>query len=158
MTSERTEEDTARLLEAVRAREQAATAGPWRSVVNLEYKTVTLQGGRPRLDLSVMQFERWGMNRAAPTFMIPGQRDGLQAWQRAEVYATPVPGREHHAHWFQRIGHPDAEFIEHAREDVRLLLEIIDGLTADRDRLQTQVKNARAAKHLYARRAEGWSA
>ena len=90
---------------------EGATPGPWAWEVNLEGKTVKLQGGRPRLDLTVMGFTRFGMSGAAPTFLIEGQGPGLQAWERADHYATPFPGREHHAHWFQRIAHPDAHQI-----------------------------------------------
>lgn len=131
-------------LEEIKEREQAATAGPWAWQINIKGKTVTLQGGRPRLDLSVMQFERWGMNRAAPTFMIPGQRDGLQAWERADHYAATVPGREHHASWFQRIAHPDAAFIAHARTDVPALLAHIEALEARQTTLTEAVENYEA--------------
>lgn len=114
----------------IRARAEAATAGPWRWEVNLYGKQVNLQGGRRPYDISVMRFERWGMRGAAPTFLTPGQDDWHQRSERAEVYATPAPGRGHHADWFQLLDHRDANFIEHARADIPWLLDEIARLRA----------------------------
>ena len=56
----------------------------------------------------------------------------------AKNWAKVVPGREHHSDWFQSIGHPDAEFIAHARSDIPWLL-------AEVRRLQGQIAEFREA-------------
>lgn len=127
--------------EEIRARADAATPGPWMWQLNMDGKSVTLQGGRPTYDLSVMDFVRWGMSGATPRFMDVGSGNGIQILERAEHYATPVAGREHHAHWFQGITNPDATFIEHARADITYLLAENDRLRCalvEASRLETQ--------------------
>ncbi len=117
-------------MKEIRERVEAATPGPWQWEVNIEGKTVKLQGGRQRHDLTVIGFRRWGLNGAAPTFLRPNLRPGLQTCDRAETYATPAPGRAHHADWFQSIAHPDAALIENAPADLTYLLALIDELTS----------------------------
>ncbi len=83
------------------------TPGPWRWEVNLKGRTVQLCGGlRPKYDLTVMGFARWGMGSAAPRFI-----DARNIMHRCETMAVTVPGREHHADWFRTIDHPDARLI-----------------------------------------------
>lgn len=127
---ERKDDPLALRLGEIRAREAAATAGPWRWEVNPGAHEVNLQGGVHRYDISVVRFVRWGMNRAAPTFLTGGQSPLTQRCERVEHFMTPAPGREHHASWFQLVDHPDAAFIEHARADVRWLLDRVDALEA----------------------------
>lgn len=83
------------------------TPGPWRWEVNNKSKQVQLCGGaRPKFDLTVMGFRRWGMGGAAPAFI-----NERLIMQRADELTEVVPGREHHANWFQTINHPDAHLI-----------------------------------------------
>ncbi len=91
-----------------------ATAGPWRWEVRRNQHAVSLCGGTPRFDWSVMEFVRWGMGGAAPRF-IRAFPDGLKILERADFFAVPIEGREHHAHWLQALSHPDANFIAEAR-------------------------------------------
>jgi len=85
------------------------TPAPWRWEVNKEYKTVYLKGGCPRFDQNVMSFTRWGMGGAAPEFR--GENENHSIIHRVEKWAVPVPGREHHAHWFMDVNHPDARLM-----------------------------------------------
>lgn len=106
-----TEED----LVAIEARAQAATPGPWRWNLNLKSKCVTLEALITGYEV-VMDFVRWGMNGAKVRF----QKDGLM--KDAESFAQVAPGRSHHAGWYQTLSHPDAVFIEKARQDIPVLL------------------------------------
>ena len=81
------------------------TPGPWRWEVNHKYKQVSLCGER-NFDLEVMDFRRWGMQGAQPMF-----RDDDQILHGVDVFSAAVPGREHHAEWFQTLDHPDARLI-----------------------------------------------
>lgn len=107
-------------LSALRALADAATPGPWRWELNLKHKTLHLCGGVPRFDLTVMDLQRWGMSGAVVRLRNP--ENGLDMMRPATQFAAPVPGREHHADWFQSLNHPDARFIEAAREAVPSLL------------------------------------
>ena len=92
------------------ADEQQHTPGPWRWEINEKSREVHLSGGRPAFDLSVLDFVRWGMGGASPRFNVAG-RDGLNLMHRADEFAVPVAGREHHSYWFQGLSHPDADLI-----------------------------------------------
>jgi len=85
----------------------ASTPGPWRWELNPKSKCVRLCGGKPRFDLTVMDFVRWGIGGAAPRFV-----SGLLT--RCDTMGVIVPGREHHAAWFQGLSHPDADLIARA--------------------------------------------
>lgn len=85
------------------------TPGPWRWVLSETYKRVTLEGGVPRFDLTVVDFVRYGMSHAAPRFR--EDVDRMNIMHRAEVWGAKVAGREHHADWFKTINHPDARLI-----------------------------------------------
>jgi len=110
----------------IRERAEAAAPGPWRWEVNRYAKQVNLQGGRRPYDISIIRFVRWATSGAAPTFLTLGQSDQTQMSERADFYAVPVGGRAHHADWFAAIGHPDAQFIENAREDIPYLLDALE--------------------------------
>lgn len=86
------------------------TPGPWRWEVNHKYKQVSLCGER-NFDLEVMDFRRWGMQGAQPMF-----RDDDQISHGVDAFSAVVPGREHHAEWFQTLDHPDARLIAAAPE------------------------------------------
>lgn len=89
----------------------APTPGPWRWEVNLKSKAIQLCGGRPRFDLTVMDFVRWGMGGAAPRFLRPMNGSTLMLMEQATRWAEVVPGREHHSEWFRTLNHPDAQLI-----------------------------------------------
>lgn len=87
------------------------TPGPWRWEICPKHKSITLSGGVPRYDLSVMQFERWGMQGAQPLFRETDKR-GLNITHPVMHWSAACPGREHHEDWFRLLKHPDAQLIE----------------------------------------------
>ncbi|HEX5362379.1 MAG TPA: hypothetical protein VFW49_15035 [Fluviicoccus sp.] len=89
------------------------TPGPWRWEFNEKHKTVSIVGGVPKFDLTVMDFERWGMGGAVPRFRDTAH-DGMNVMHRLcdrPDWIAPVKGREHHASWFANVIHPDARRI-----------------------------------------------
>lgn len=76
--------------------------------MNEKSKDVQLCGGKPKYDLTVMDFERWGMGGAIPRLRDPSDHGLLT---RCLKWAKVVLGREHHAHWFKELDHPDARLI-----------------------------------------------
>lgn len=127
-------------LAEIRARAEAATPGPWGWRGNTEVRDLRLSALHSGL-LTVMDFTRWGMQRARPRFALEGvMHDGDElvtyevhrlGWTRAEEkpYRADVDG----------IAHPDAEFIARARMDVPALL-------AEVERLRAQVETLTAAE------------
>ena len=94
------------------------TSGPWRWEYNAQSKSVSLTGGRPMFDKTVMDFARWGMNRAAPMFN-ENVTDGLGHHIITRLpdrpdWLTPIPGREHHKAWCMQVTHPDAVLMARA--------------------------------------------
>jgi hypothetical protein len=142
-------------IEAIRARAERATAGPWRWEVSLRSHNVQLCGGNPRFDLTVMDFVRWGMSCAAPRFLKATADKGLMLLERVEHWAHPVPGREHHAEWFRAIQHPDAQFISESRTDVPALcaalldvLAYVAGVPSSPARGEYQDGREQVAEHV----------
>ena len=85
------------------------TPGPWRWEFNREHKVLHLVGGRPQYDLTIMDFDRWGMNRAIATLRDPDE-DGMNIMHRLcdrLDWIAPFPGRTHHAGWCADVTHPD---------------------------------------------------
>lgn len=95
------------------------TPGPWHWEVNEKGKSVQLCGGVPRYDRTVMDFVRWGMGGAMPRFQDASDHGLLT---KCLKWAKAVIGREHHAHWFKSLDHPDARLIAAAPE----LLEALE--------------------------------
>ena len=103
---------------------KAHTPGPWRWEINLDSKQVYLSGGTPKYDSYVMSFTRWGMQGAAPMFLTQ-YTPYMNIHHHCKKWVSPVPGREHHAGWFQTLVHPDALLIESAPLLLESLLEIL---------------------------------
>jgi hypothetical protein len=119
------------------------TPGPWRWEFNGEHRTLHLVGGRPRFDLTIMDFERWGMNGATMRLRDTAH-DGMQFLYRVHErpdWISPESGREHHKHWHQLLTHPDARLIEAAPDMLDVLLrardviEALDGTSAENEKL-----------------------
>lgn len=92
------------------------TPGPWRWQVNASSKRITLVGGQRRYDLTIMDFERWGMHSAGPSLRDPAI-DGMNVMHKLHDrrdWNAPFPGREHHADWCAGVTHPDMLLIEAA--------------------------------------------
>jgi hypothetical protein len=104
------------------------TPGPWRWEFNTEHRSLHLVGGCPRYDLTIMDFERWGMNGATMRLRDTAH-DGLQLLYRVHErpdWIAPEAGREHHKHWHQLLTHPDARLIEAAPDLLSVCKEILE--------------------------------
>jgi len=109
------------------------TPGPWRWEINRTSKSIHLVGGRPRFDKTVMDFERWGMGRAAPRFNAEITGDEFNVMQRVcdrPDWIAPFPGRDHHADWCAAVTHPDAMLIAAAPDLLAMLVEAHDIIDA----------------------------
>ena len=94
------------------------TPGPWRWEFNSEHRRLHLVGGCQRYDLTILDFERWGMNGATMRLRDTAH-DGMQLLYRVHErpdWIAPEPGREHHKDWHQLLTHPDARLIAAAPE------------------------------------------
>jgi hypothetical protein len=127
-------------LQAIRGRAAAALPGPWYWGGNVETQTIrltALQGRNGRRGVyEVMDFVRWGMQKAQPRFlnliegghwMVPAKNIPIfevcpeaTSFDDPRVYRGDLIG----------LRHPDAEFIAHSRQDVEDLLAYIDELEA----------------------------
>jgi hypothetical protein len=101
------------------------TPGPWRWEINRKHKSMQLVGGVPRFDLTVMDFDRWGMGGACIRLREDVNRMNImhKVHERPE-WIAPHTFREHHANWCADIAHPDARLIASAP----LLLEALQKL------------------------------
>ena len=120
---------------------EAASDGPWRWQANPKHKSISLVGGRPTYDLTVMDFVRWGMSGAAPRFRDLSER-GLNLMNQVRRWFVNAPKREHHADWFQFVDHPDANLIAAAPSHVALIGELVEALKAaerDADAKQAEI-------------------
>lgn len=126
-------------LEAIEARANAATEGPWHWAGNTDVNRIYLATWVPGMGrCTVMDFSRWGMQSARPRFsedlmMVNADKRAVyevapEAKSRDDqrVYRADIVG----------IDHPDAEFIAHARQDVPAMLERIREQEAELARLR----------------------
>lgn len=97
-------------LDALETVADQASPGPWQWEVNECTKRITLQGGTPRFDCTVMDFVRYGMTGAMPRF-VTEPRPYLNLMAKATEFTKVVEGREHHASWFKTLDNQDANFI-----------------------------------------------
>ena len=103
------------------------TPGPWRWEINRKHKRISLCGGKPQFDLTVMEFARWGLNGAQPGFL--RKEDGhslLYKLSECADWVVPIAGREHHAHWCATLNHHDANLIAAAPDLLAALIELRD--------------------------------
>jgi len=147
-------------LEAIEARVNAATPGPWRwdaAPCNQEISLVTSHSG----GYYVMGFERYGMRDAAPTFQVYEKYDGSvterksEGMVRADKLCKSIPGKEHHVGFDDYIDHPDAILIAHAPEDIKALLALVKQQAGEIETLRSELY---PAKEIEERRAESWEA
>lgn len=98
---------------AIRAREAAATPGPW--IWRTGEKFTTRLMSAKNMGQYVMTFIRRGMQSADVRFNVNGIM--------RSAHTISVPRREGDADWDDRtLDHPDAVFIAHARADIPYLL------------------------------------
>jgi hypothetical protein len=104
------------------------TPGPWRWEFNEKHRQLTLVGGRPKYDLTIMEFCRWGMWGAGVSMRdtVP-EADGFQLMYKVHDrpdWVVPFPGREHHKDWCAAVSHPDMLLMQAAPD----LLEALSGM------------------------------
>lgn len=110
----------------------AHTPGPWRWELNEKGKQLQLCGGEVRFDLTVMDFERWGMNGAVARFRDGDDGRSTNIMHHAKRWAVVAPDREHHAAWFKLLSHPDALLIAAAPDLLAALKMLVDDLRVQR--------------------------
>lgn len=92
------------------------TPGPWRWELNEEHKSLSLVGGKPQFDLTIIQPTRWGMG-SATLFVRDTAHDGMNILHKLHErrdWIKPFPGRTHHVRWCASAAHPDMALIEAA--------------------------------------------
>lgn len=131
---------TSEEIAALEEMEKKATKGPWSWNLSLKSKRIMLESATRGYE-TVMDFTRWGMNGARPRFRRSLDSDGKCAIMiEGEEFAAIVPGREHHAGWFQTLDHPDANLIAALRNAFPRLIATIRALEADVSRLDGILK------------------
>lgn len=119
------------------------TPGPWRWEFNRKHKSMTLVGGKPQFDLTIMDFARWGMGGAVAV-MRDTAHEGFNIMHRVcdrADWIAPFPGRAHHADWCSGLSHPDLRLIEAAPD----LLTALQGVVRIADRKTDEFDAAHAA-------------
>lgn len=102
------------------------TPGPWRWEFNEKHRSLQLVGGKPQYDLTIIDFERWGMSGATMRLRDTAH-DGMNLMSRVHErpnWIAPQPGREHHKSWHQLLTHPDTRLIEAAPDLLEFTEEV----------------------------------
>ena len=128
-------EEAALDLDAIEARAEAATEGPWHWFGNTASQQLGLGYWRKGWGrCTVMDFARWGMQSARPRFSdadaMMHDADAMAIWE-VNPRATRASDPSLYRHDVIGIRHPDAEFIAHARTDVPVLVAEVRRLTAE---------------------------
>ncbi len=132
-------------LEEIRARLEAATPGPWRWEIRTGHKMCKLMTDHSG-QYYVMDFARWGLQDACPTFQqyekYSGPVDERRSlgMTRADKMAKSYPGKEHHQGYDDYIDHPDAILIAKAPEYISYLLAEVERLETENKSLQVDVQ------------------
>lgn len=109
------------------------TPGPWRWEFNELHRSLHLVGGLKRYDLTVIDFDRWGMNGATMRLRDP-EHDGMNIMHKVherQDWIAPEPGREHHKDWHQFLTHPDALLIQAAPDLLDAMRDAVSTQPAD---------------------------
>lgn len=138
-----------------------ATPGPWRWEFNRSHKVLHLVGGRPQYDLTIMDFDRWGMGGAVATLRDTSE-DGMNIMHRLcdrPDWIAPFAGRAHHANWCADVIHPDMRLMAASPDLLEALKEVMAWIAnwspdftydpdwpADRDRAEAAIAKAEAAQ------------
>ena len=121
------------------------TAGPWRWEFNAKHKRMHLVGGKPQYDLTIMDFDRWGMGGAVATLRDTAH-DGMNIMHRLcdrPDWVAPFAGRAHHADWCADVIHPDMRLMAAAPDLLALLVESQTSIGGDwRERRDAAVAKA----------------
>jgi hypothetical protein len=148
-------------LAGARARHAAATRGPWRWFGNTKCKNVylaTTHSGRTY----VMDFARWGMQSAQPTFRVcygPGPRGETDLqWEPSRMvplaelescgaahsprWEVAPPGEPRYRDDFAGINNPNAALIEHCWADLRDAFARVDQIEGEVERCHAAMLGA----------------
>ena len=131
------------------------TAGPWRWEINRGSKSLHLVGGKPQFDLTVMDFERWGMS-GATIRLRDVAHDGMNIMHKLHErpdWIAPLPGRAHHADWFAAVIHPDARLMEAAPDLLDALRSLRNAFLGTS--IEVQADALRAARAAIAKATGG---
>lgn len=127
------------------------TPGPWRWEISMQSKRLHLVGGlRPQYDLTIIDFDRWGMSNATMSLRDTAH-DGMNIMHKLHErpdWIAPFKGREHHAKWCQGVVHPDARLIEAAPdllEAAQEALHMLAHMNGPTDKLRAAIGKAGGA-------------
>ena len=105
------------------------TPGPWRWEFNGKHRQLKLVGGRPKFDLTIMEFCRWGMRGAGVSMRDTApEADGFnlmyKVHERTE-WIKSFKGRDHHKDWCAAVDHPDMLLMQAAPELLEALTDAV---------------------------------
>lgn len=102
----------------------------------MQSKVLHLVGGlRPQYDLTIIDFDRWGMGRATMSLRDTAH-DGMNLMHKLHErpdWIAPFEGLEHHANWCSNVIHPDARLIAAAPDLLAALRLYVDWCAAESD-------------------------